>query len=274
MNSKHLVLQAGNLSMAIDPMVGARIVSFALESSELLTPASVHANYGSTFWDSPQTNWNWPPRAALDAKPYAVAQGKGWVELTSEVDACGLQFVKRIQANAQLGRFEIDYRMINHSTQPLKAGPWEVTRVEGGLSFFPYESVPGLPPTALEPVVYQDGICWYPFDAAYLEVGHKLFSGAREGWLAHAGPARTLFIKTFPDTQPQDYAPEQAEVEIWGHDKGAYIELENHGVYQTIMPGQQTSYKVNWYLRRLADGVNATVGNAELVKLVRQIIAA
>ena len=38
-----------------------------------------------------------------------------------------------------------------------------------------------------------------PFDAAYLEVGRKLFSGAREGWLAHVGPARTLFIKTFPD---------------------------------------------------------------------------
>jgi len=268
-----LVLAVGELKMTVDPLAGGRIVSFALGLTELLTPASVHPdNYGSTFWDSPQSNWVWPPRATLDSAPYSVVSSDGAVELLSRVDASGLQFSKRFQASAAHMRFEIDYHMVNRSNAPIKAGPWEITRVAGGLSFFPYENVPGLPDSALEPVSYSEGVCWYAFDAAYLAKGRKLFSGAREGWLAHVGPDRSLFIKTFPDTQPQDYAPEQGEVEIWGHDAGAYVELENHGVYRELKPGESHSYRVNWYLSRLPVEIALVPGNPELVRFVRRTL--
>lgn len=271
---ERLTLRAGELKMEIDPAAGARIVSFSLGQTELLTPSSVHPeNYGSTFWDAPQTNWNWPPRAALDSEPYSANGSEDQVELTSQIDPTGLQFSKRIRADLARQCFEIDYGIRNCADQPVKVGPWEVTRVAGGLSFFPYEEVAGLPPTALEPVCYQDGICWYAFDASYLATGRKLFSGAREGWLAHLGPDRSLFVKTFPDTQPGDYAPEQAEVEIWGHDGGIYVELENHGCYRELAPGQTMSYKVVWHLRRLPENLDIKQGSADLVQIARQVAA-
>ena len=265
-------LECGSLKMVVDPAVGGRIVSFSREGVEMLTPASVHAdNYGSTFWDSPQTNWNWPPRAVLDSRPYAVEQGGDVLELVSEVDPCGLQFAKRFEANPDLDCIEIEYRMSNRSEAPIKAGPWEITRVPGGLSFFPYKDVASLPPTALEPVRYENGICWYDFDASCLAEGRKLFSGAKEGWLAHVGPERMLFVKTFLDTKPQEYAPEQGEVEIWGHDGGIYVELENHGVYCELLPGETHRYRVDWHMVRLPEAIEVRPGNPALVEFARRI---
>lgn len=265
-------LSAGDLRMLVDPQVGARIVSFTRAGVEMLSSAAVHPdNYGSTFWDSPQSAWGWPPRAVLDSGPYTVVSSAGTLELVSQVDPSGLQFSKRIHANVARSCIEIEYRMLNHGQAPLKVGPWEITRVPGGLSFFPHEEVPGLPPTVLEPVSYENGICWYDFDAALLAQGRKLFSGAKEGWLAHVGPERMLFVKTFLDTQPADYAPEQGEVEIWGNDGGNYVELENHGQYRELPPGEAHSYRVDWHMVKLPDDIEVRPGNPALVKLARQV---
>lgn len=266
-------LQCGELGMEVDALAGGRIVSLSIGNIEMLTPASVHAeNYGSTFWDAPQVNWNWPPRAALDSEPYSVGLDNGVLTLESKVDPSGLQFVKQFRTDPTRGCFEIEYRIKNSGTNTLNVGPWEVTRVPGGLSFFPYEEVPGLPATALQPVTRSAGICWYAFDATFLNPGCKLFSGAKEGWLAHVGPERCLFVKTFQDTSPADYAPEQGEVEIWGHDGGIYIELENHGPYRALEPSASLNYRVQWYLVRVPEHITIKAENPELVSFVRTLI--
>ena len=46
-------------------------------------------DFGSTFWPAPQSEWNWPPIATYDSKPYtAVVQGNS-VKLTATGRATG-----------------------------------------------------------------------------------------------------------------------------------------------------------------------------------------
>ena len=57
----------GKLSMAvqnqllqIDPTVGGRITSLKFQGEDFLTGKDVNDfNWGSTFWNSPQSHWNW-----------------------------------------------------------------------------------------------------------------------------------------------------------------------------------------------------------------------
>lgn len=266
-------LFADDLALGIDIAKGGRIVSFSRSGEEVLTPASVHPeNFGSTLWDSPQTTWNWPPRAALDNQPYTARTEGDTLLLESGIDPCGLQFVKRFRPNPAARRIEIEYRITNRGDVPAQVAPWEVTRTRGGLSFFPFQAAAGLPPNDLHPAIKLDGICWYPFAPAVLEKGRKLFEVGREGWLAHvASQSRMLFVKTFPETPFASLAPGQGAVELWGHDDALYIELENHGPYVELDVGQSLSYPVCWYLEPLPPGLRLGVGEPRLVALARAI---
>lgn len=268
-------LVAGELALGVDAAHGGRIVSFSRSGEEFLTPASVHPdNYGSTLWDSPQSTWDWPPRAALDIQPYAAQHEGDTLVLQSAVDPCGLQFTKRVRADPARERIEIDYRICNRGDTPVQVAPWEVTRTAGGLSFFPEARAVGLPPTELHPIVRQDGICWYPFAPAVLEKGRKLFALGREGWLAHVcDRQRLLFVKTFPVTPFEACAPGQGTVEIWGHDAALYIELENHGPYVRLAPGEQLCYPVRWSLETIPVAVRIGVGEPGLLALARAAAA-
>ena len=54
--------QFGDTQFAVDANLGGRIVTFASSGRNILTgPAVDAANFGSTFWSSPQSDWNWPP---------------------------------------------------------------------------------------------------------------------------------------------------------------------------------------------------------------------
>jgi hypothetical protein len=268
-------ISGGGLEMRIDAATGARIVSFTRDGIEALTQPSAHPqNYGSTFWDAPQSAWGWPPRAVLDVGVYGAARVGDAVEMTSAIDPdSGLRFAKRFVLDAPRGRVEIRYAIENQGETGRSVGPWELTRVPGGLSFFPELEVSGLPPSQLVPLQRSHGICWYSFDAAELVTGKKLFGAAREGWLAHVSPDHLLFIKRFEATAPEHLAPGQGGVEIWGQDGGPYVELENHGRYVTLAPGERTEYRVDWYLERLPQEVEVAAGNPELAELVRDWIA-
>lgn len=268
-------LVAGDLALGVDVAKGGRIVSFSRNGEEILTPASVHPdNYGSTLWDSPQRTWDWPPRPVLDTQPYLASREGDTLVLESGIDPSGLQFTKRISAEPSAERIELEYRITNRGDTPVHVAPWEVTRTTGGLSFFPFEAAEGLPETDLHPVIKQDGICWYPFAPAVLEKGRKLFELGREGWLAHVGSGqRLLFVKTFPVTPLESFAPGQGAIEIWGHDDALYVELENHGPYVQLAPGEALSYPVCWYLEPLPAGLRVGVGEPGLVALARRIAA-
>src|SRR5262249_30269718 len=60
-------LDFGDLSFEVDPQIGGRVTTFALASVNLLTGPDVNPdNWGSSFWTSPQSVWNWPPPPQID----------------------------------------------------------------------------------------------------------------------------------------------------------------------------------------------------------------
>ena len=58
------VIETGNLSMTID--------AFKFKDAEVISQLPMRETFGSTFWTSPQNEWNWPPVAEYDKLPYTV----------------------------------------------------------------------------------------------------------------------------------------------------------------------------------------------------------
>ncbi|MBO4786361.1 MAG: hypothetical protein J5510_04770, partial [Prevotella sp.] len=54
------VLTTGNVSMTIDAEHGARITSLKYGDKEVISQLRWPESFGSTFWTSPQKEWNWP----------------------------------------------------------------------------------------------------------------------------------------------------------------------------------------------------------------------
>ena len=84
------------------------------------------------------------------------------------------------------------------------------------------------------------------------ERGQKLFSTAYGGWMAHYYRG-LLFVKCFPDIRPDEVPPGQGEVEIFVAPKGRYLELENHGKYVELQPGESLMYRQKWFLKDVSD---------------------
>lgn len=261
-------LKAGNSILKISAN-GGRIISYKYGEKEILTQASEHENFGSTLWTAPQSDWGWPPYAVLDEQEYQVEEKKGVLKMTSLPDPKnGFQMTKtwKVDSNQSI---EIEYQIKNISDKPKSAGAWEVTRVPcGGLAFFPDGGEGKVPESSLKAYLQQNGINWISIDNNPIADHQKLFSTAKEGWLTFVLDG-LLFVKQFPDTKPENYSPEQGEVEIYINKEKSYIELENHGSYTTLKPGESLSYQENWYLLPVPETIKIVAGNLELRDLVQ-----
>lgn len=257
----------------INANVSGRIISYQLAGEELLVPREVHnENYGSTLWPAPQTEWHWPPPAQLDGDPYTAVISEEGIYMESKKDSLtGLQFGKQFDFNQSDTSFSITYIVKNLNDTARYAAPWEVTRVKGGLSFFPLGEGPIMDKSNLKPVSVEGDIVWYNYDRDALDRSQKMFSSGSEGWLAHAVD-KLLFVKKFPDIHPLKTAPGQGEVEIFAHYQYPYIELENHGKYTLLEPNEFLEWRVKWYIRELSWKTLKKRGNQKLVEKVRRLI--
>jgi hypothetical protein len=158
----------------------------------------------------------------------------------------GFQFEKRFSTRPD-SAISIRYIIRNVSEKEKQVAAWDVCRTKGGICFFPVGSPANIPENKLNRTKTENGILWYDFDAESILSPQKLFSMAKEGWLAHVSDD-LLFIKKFPDIQISQLSPEQGEIEIFAQKGGLYIELENHGPYTTLKPGEELSYDQTWYL--------------------------
>lgn len=261
----------GSNTLTVSAKTGGRILSFTCNGEEFLLPSDVHnVNYGATLWPSPQRNWGWPPYPVLDTEPYEAELNKGVLKLTSKPDpASGFRFEKEFSICLEDSSVQIVYTIRNISDRPLQVSAWEVCRSYGGISFFPVGEDAVLPDSKLKNTSVSEGICWYEFNKDSVPTPQKLFSTAKEGWLAHTS-GESLFIKVFPDTDTTELAPEQGEVEIFCQKDGLYIELENHGKYTTLNPEESLTYPVRWYLRHIPE--IRTMNHTQLSARVRNII--
>ena len=260
-------LSNGHLQMVIDAERGAKILSLKYDDQEVISQSRWPESFGSTFWTSPQKEWNWPPVPEFDKQAYSVEKDGKVLRMTSGVsDRLKYRIRKEFSVDEKDGAFVITYSIINESNETRQVAPWEITRVknEGGLIFFeaPADSIW---PAGLMNFTNAQGAAWYVADEAQQ---NRKVNADGKGWLAYLANG-LLLVKRFEDLDATQPAPGEAEVQVYVNRGKTYIELENQGPYSTLQPQQQLSWTVRWYLLPY-DG--SPTPSEALLKLCRNVI--
>ena len=266
--SEEIQLKVGNLTMIIDAGRGGKIMSLKHGDKEVISQSRFPEAFGSTFWTSPQKEWNWPPVNEFDKGAYTVEEkSEKRIVMSSKVsEKLKYRICKEFVANPKDESIAITYSIVNESGETRKVAPWEITRVtnENGIIFFdaPIESVTPANLLAFKP---QYKALWYQTDEAN---ENRKINADGKGWLAYLANG-LLLIKKFEDLNPSQPAPDEAEIQVYVNRGKSYIELESQGVYTTLKPGEKVSWTVKWYLLSVNDEPQPS---AKLVKKIKKII--
>ena len=240
-------LKNGKMTMVIDAAKGAKILSLKYGDQEVISQLRWPEAFGSTFWTSPQKEWNWPPVPEYDKKPYTVEEKDGMLRMTSEVSErlkCRIRKSFAVDEKKQV--FVITYTIINEGDEARKVAPWEITRVqnEGGLIFFE-APVEGITPAGLMNFKDAYGAAWYQTDETN---GNRKVNADGKGWLAYFNKG-LLLVKQFDDLDASQPAPDEAEIQVYVNRGKAHIELESQGAYTLLQPQEALNWSVRWYLQ-------------------------
>lgn len=260
-------LQCGHVKMEINAAKGGKILSLKYDDREMLSQLRWPEAFGSTFWTSPQKEWNWPPVKEFDKNPYTVTQDGGTLKMTSEVsERLKCRVGKTFTTDEKDGAIVVTYTITNEGSEPRKVAPWEITRVEneGGVIFFD-APVDGIWPAGLMDFKAQYGLAWYQTDERN---ENRKVNADGKGWLAYCSRG-LLLVKRFDDLTPEQPAPDEAEVQVYVNRGKAHIELESQGAYQLLQPKESLSWTVRWYLMPYE---REAVPSEALAKQVRDIV--
>ncbi|MBQ3745600.1 MAG: carboxylesterase family protein [Prevotella sp.] len=261
------LLSCGHVEMEIDAAKGGKILSLKYDDREMLSQLRWPESFGSTFWTSPQKEWNWPPVKEFDKNPYTVEQEVGTLSMTSDVsERLKCRVGKTFTADEKDGAIVVTYTITNEGSEPRKVAPWEITRVEneGGVIFFD-SPVEGIWPAGLMDFKAQYGLAWYQTDERN---ENRKVNADGKGWLAYCSRG-LLLVKRFDDLTPEQPAPDEAEVQVYVNRGKAHIELESQGAYQLLQPKESLSWTVRWYLMPYE---GEAVPSEALAKKVRDIV--
>ena len=261
------LLSCGHVEMEIDAAKGGKILSLKYDDREMLSQLRWPESFGSTFWTSPQKEWNWPPVKEFDKMPYMVEQEVGTLSMTSEVsERLKCRVGKTFTADEKDGAIVVTYTITNEGSEPRKVAPWEITRVEneGGVIFFD-APVEGIWPAGLMDFKAEYGLAWYQTDQTN---ENRKVNADGKGWLAYCSRG-LLLVKRFDDLTPEQPAPDEAEVQVYVNRGKAHIELESQGAYQLLQPKESLSWTVRWYLMPYE---GEAVPSEALAKQVRDIV--
>ena len=260
-------LQCEHVKMEINAAKGGKILSLKYDDREMLSQLRWPEAFGSTFWTSPQKEWNWPPVKEFDKNPYTVTQDGGTLKMTSEVsERLKCRVGKTFTTDEKDGAIVVTYTITNEGSEPRKVAPWEITRVEneGGVIFFD-APVDGIWPAGLMDFKTQYGLAWYQTDERN---ENRKVNADGKGWLAYCSRG-LLLVKRFDDLTPEQPAPDEAEVQVYVNRGKAHIELESQGAYQLLQPKESLSWTVRWYLMPYE---GEAVPSEALAKQVRDIV--
>lgn len=260
-------LQCGHVKMEINAAKGGKILSLKYDDREMLSQLRWPETFGSTFWTSPQKEWNWPPVKEFDKNPYTVTQDGGTLKMTSEAsERLKCRVGKTFTTDEKDGAIVVTYTITNEGSEPRKVAPWEITRVEneGGVIFFD-APVDGIWPAGLMDFKAQYGLAWYQTDERN---ENRKVNADGKGWLAYCSRG-LLLVKRFDDLTPEQPAPDEAEVQVYVNRGKAHIELESQGAYQLLQPKESLSWTVRWYLMPYE---GEAVPSEALAKQVRDIV--
>ena len=244
-DSKYAVT-AGDVTMTVDAARGGKILSFKYKDREVISQTRFPNSFGSTFWTSPQSEWNWPPVAEYDTKPFeAQLTGDALVLTGQKSERFGYRIRKEFRTDPKDGAIVVTYSILNESGQERQVAPWEITRVpNGGLIFFEAKEVEGANGMATIPFEFKHRAAWYTLDEA--GENRKVNADGR-GWLAFTDGGLML-VKKFPDLKPSEPAPREAEIQIYVNTGKTFVEIEQQGAYTTLQPGGRLDWTVRWYL--------------------------
>lgn len=240
-------IKVGDVTMTINPEKGAKIMSLKYQDQEVINQSRWPESFGSTFWTSPQKEWNWPPVPEIDKGVYKVEEKEGHLIMTGEVsEKLRYRIRKDFSTDAKDGAIVITYSIINESGEERKVAPWEITRVPnaGVISFeAPVESIW---PVGLMTFKAKNGIAYYEADEA---PENRKVNADGKGWLSYENNGLVL-TKKFADLTPEQPAPGEAEIQVYVNRGKTYIEIESQGAYTTLAPGKSLDWTVRWYLTK------------------------
>ena len=239
-------LHCGDATMTINADKGGKILSLKYQDKEVLSQSRWPESFGSTFWTSPQKEWNWPPVPEFDKQAYTVKQkGEGRLTITSPVsERLGLSVGKDFQTDAKDGAFVITYSIKNEGKEPRRVAPWEISRVPNADGQIFFEVADSIWPAGLMTFENEQGASWYNTDEA---PQNRKVNADAHGWLAYAAND-LLLVKRFQDLKDNEPAPGEAEVQVYVNRGKSFIELESQGAYTLLQPGEQLQWTVRWYL--------------------------
>lgn len=259
-------IQMNDLTMTIDSK-GGKILSFKYKDAEVISQIRFPEAFGSTFWTSPQKEWNWPPVPEYDKQPYTIeVKGASLVMKSNVSPRLKYSITKEFLPDAKDNAIIVNYTITNESDETRKVAPWEITRVQNGdgLIFFDADVAKITPPNLMD-FKEEYGAAWYQPDVTNQ---NRKINADGKGWLAYATNG-LLLVKKFQDLEPSQPAPNEAEIQVYVNRGKAHIELESQGAYTTLEPGKSLTWTVRWYLVPF-DG--AITPSKALLKKVKKLV--
>ena len=221
-------------------------MSYKYNDKEVLSQTRMANSFGSTFWTSPQSEWNWPPVPEYDTKPFKAEVNGDKLVLTGDKSGrFGYRVRKEFVPDAKDKAIVITYTIINESGETRKVAPWEISRVpNGGIIFFDAKEVTPANNMVGLTFEYKLKAAWHTLDEAR---ANRKINADGKGWLAFCDNG-LLFVKKFPDLKPSEPAPAEAEIQIYTNSGKTFVEIEEQGAYTTLQPGEELNWTVRWYL--------------------------
>jgi hypothetical protein len=278
-------LTLGTVIFEVDSAVAGKIATFSIDGTDVVVKNM--AATGSVFWTSPQSDWNWPPPAEMDATAYIPSASGNVLTMTGPLGADKLSISKRYWGNLDRQAVTVEYTIHNGNSAAVSKAPWEITRVyPGGLTFFPNGEPAvrlGDASFGIVPFTSAQGALWFKYNSSDFTTNVKDGADGLEGWAAHIACGTGLqgnwsypnctkspvLIKEWTDIPASAAAPAEKEVEIYADGGHSYVEFEQQGAYQSIPAGGTAVWTMHWLLRYLPSTVAPTAGSAELLTWVR-----
>lgn len=294
-----IVLENDLITMAVVPVIGARIMAYALDGHESMfvnaaergkvyPPGTANGwpNYGGfKNWPAPQDRWGWPPPPWLDHGPYAaeVTRDDGGAASvfvagpTAQSGTPGLRFERTMTLYRGTTRLTVRQSLINDGTERASWSIWDITQnlvQHGALRdsenfwvYFPVE--PGAagvrttkPSEAWKGEVAPGiyGVQFHPADA-------KLFARVSDGWICYVDERDGYtFCKTFALDAAATYPDGDAHVAVWLSGKEPYLEVEVMSPLYDLAPGGgSASFTEEWWATHV-DGPIVAVSPAGAVR--------
>ena len=246
----------GDNTMTVDAGQGGKILSFKHGDQEVISQMRFPNAYGSTFWTSPQVEWNWPPVREYDSMSYTADVHNGTLILTGHAsERFGYRIRKTFTPDPKDGAIVVSYTIINEGDAEKKVAPWEITRVPNG-GFVLFDAHPkDVTPADLMQVSSSNGVARIDIDVA--NENRKVNSDGK-GWLAFCDNGLVL-LKRFKNLKPSEPAPGEAEIQVYINGRKTFVELESQGPYTTLKPGGFLHWSVRWYLLPQGEDVMGTI---------------